>query len=278
MKLSNRIISTACLLLFMSCFSQKEKQERKDLYDIVFMTGCEYTRIYQTKIYTVGDEVFAEKIAPIYFYGNSYDSIWTTKLDTQRIAKLDRFIAIANTLNGVDCNIKSTSVDYYKISGPDSLNIAISGHCEWFGIEYPDLEQALFKEQFRNLQEKKERLIQSISKQLNNKWVVEGLTDTMHRGAKLILYPYDEIDDYDKEAIFWTMSDSLFFNSSKNKVFDLSKSYYYDLIVQNGETLFRIGLGVDTLARGGISIHNYGADLIIDSFANNKVYMTYEWR
>jgi hypothetical protein len=273
-----RIIKYILIILILSSCSTKneDKQQKLPNIDIHFQTGCEVREDFSISILTENGNLIARKIKPNYYYGVKTDSIWTVHLDSNGIAVIDMFIHKAEELNG-ECPIKNTSVDDYKIKIHNDTTFKIYGHCDWDSLDYFSIEKELFKSHFDDLEQKRETLKDSISSALNGKWIVTGL-DNLKQNDTVTFWRTNELDDIEEGTVIWMFSDSLKFTSFDNKLFDLTYSKDYELILKNGYNHLRIGSGAVIDNKGNMTIENYGANFEIINIDNEIIKLKYWWR
>lgn len=265
------------ILILSSCATKNEdNQPILPNIDIQFQTGCYTREDYSISILTDNGQLIAKKIEPNYYYGIKTDSIWSTRLDSNKVNIIKAFLKKAEELNG-ECPILTSSIDDYNIYIHNDTTFKIHGHCDWDSLDYFSFEKILFKKQFDDLKKKRGTLNDSIINELNRKWIVTGL-DNLQKNDTVTLWRTDELDDIEEGTVIWMFSDSLKFTSFDNKLFDLTYSKNYELILKNGYNHLRIGSGALIDNKGNMTIENYGANFEILNIDNDIIKLKYWWR
>ena len=165
-------------ILMVSCTHNSAKDEAKapelaNIY-IQYQTGCEVRENSAISIYSENGIMMAEKVEPIYYYGSERDSTWIIVMDSSKIRLIKNFINKAKELNG-NCPIKSKSVDDYNVCIQNDTSYHINGHCDWEGLDFLSVENALFEERFLQLKEEQMKMDSIDQKQIETAYKLDTI-------------------------------------------------------------------------------------------------------
>ena len=203
------------LLLFLnSCKSNEiDKADIDNFSDIEirYKTGDESIQSHSMFIYKIGNKIKALKKRPFYYYGSATDSTWTKEIDKSDLRLLTQFINKAKSMNDT-CPFNSSSIDQYELK-TSGQEIKIVGNCDWNGIDYDSLENKIFKNEFIQLESKRQMIADSLAKSFNGSWDVAGWENGVLKNRNIELTKTSE-NEPKKDGVYrWEFkkeNDSLF--------------------------------------------------------------------
>ncbi|MBK9719033.1 MAG: hypothetical protein IPO85_16265 [Saprospiraceae bacterium] len=237
------------------------------LFTVNFYKGDDEIIKYEIKVYKLGDDVFADKIGPHYYYGTKTDSVWTVKLTKEKKKLCENFIKKAKSLPK-ECPQIGSVLEYYIIVLPHDT-IMIDGDCDWNKVGFYNLSNKLFAENFRELSNKRMQLEQELNSKIYGKWCVLNLHSEQKRGDIIIL---SRVND---SKCNWEFGHNFLFRSYCNDIFDMSKSEDYLWNIDQGKIYLIIQGGFNKDQNGDISVANYGAEFIVENIDKNYIQLKF---
>lgn len=260
----------------MTCISCNLMQSNKNAIDVLdtltpftvnFNLGDYEIIKYEIKVYKLGDDFFADNIAPFYYYGTKTDSVWTVKLTKEKKKLCENFIKKAKSLPN-ECPQMSSAFENYMIVLPYDT-IEINGECDWDKLDFYNLSNTLFSEKFRELSKKRKQLEKELNSKIYGKWNVLNLHSEQKRGNILIL------SRVNNSKCNWEFGHNFLFRSYCNDIFDMSKSEDYLWNIDQGEIYLIIQAGFNKEKNGDISVANYGAEFIVENIDKNYIQLKF---
>ena len=239
-------------------------------FNIVLYSGDEVVQKFELNFYKKFGKYYADNITPYFYSGKNSDSVWTTELDKSKLAACNKFLSRAKLLPK-KCPEISSSVSYYTISyAKDTLRI--SGDCDWDSLDFFALRQQLFKERFLELESKRARLINALSKKVTGKWYFRDVKLKYKRGDSIILTKVST----PHSNCSWEFGAEHSFKTNCNKSFNLAYSKEYEWHV-DGDIYLQVQAGYIIKKNGIIQGKNNDITFTLDEVTDTELRLKFLW-
>lgn len=255
----------------LTSFIEQTAQELPE-FELEFIHGCNAVTHHYIKVSKLNQVYIAKHISPTYYNGTTIDSVLTVVLNEDQIEDCKKFIAKAKSLPRKCMQI--TSSEFHHILYLINDTVDVDGNCAWNNLDYDFLDNSIFKQKHKEIENKKTKFLTTLNNNLKGKWYLQPIKGKLKKDTKIVFSKTKVTKDF----IDFDTNNKL--KGSCNSLLQTTKLTEYETEISDSwnATVITLKWGKEIYINKDQVMYDHTATFTFDKLEGKNLILNYLWR